>query len=34
MQQMSRRSLHFTDSVDIPGQVQPEYHESVHLEIE
>lgn len=26
--------LHFTDSVNIPGLVEPVYHESVHLEVE
>ncbi len=26
--------LHFTDAVEIPGLVEPEFHESVHLEIE
>lgn len=28
------QDLHFTDSVSIPGLVEPVYHESVHLEIE
>ena len=28
------RDLHFTDAVDIPGLVEPEYHESVRLEVE
>ena len=27
------RDLHFTDAVDIPGLVEPVFHESVHLEI-
>ena len=26
--------LYFTDAVDIPGLVEPEFHEAVHLEIE
>ena len=26
--------LYFTDAVDIPGLVEPAYHESVHLEVE
>jgi len=26
--------VHFTDAVDIPGLVEPEFHESVHIEIE
>ena len=26
--------LHFTDAVEIPGLVEPEFHESVHIEIE
>lgn len=26
--------IHFTDAVDIPGLVEPVFHESVHLEIE
>ena len=26
--------VHFTDAVDIPGLVEPRFHESVHLEIE
>lgn len=26
--------LHFTDAVDIPGLVEPVFHESVHMEIE
>lgn len=26
--------LHFTDAVDIPGLVEPVFHESVHIEIE
>lgn len=26
--------LYFTDAVDIPGLVEPEFHESVHIEIE
>ena len=26
--------LHFTDAVNIPGLVEPVYHESVHLEVE
>lgn len=26
--------LHFTDAVDIPGLVEPVFHESVHLEVE
>lgn len=25
--------LHFTDAVDIPGLVEPQFHESVHLEV-
>ena len=28
------QDLHFTDAVNIPGLVEPEYHESVHLEVE
>jgi len=28
------QDLHFTDAVNIPGLVEPEYHESVHIEIE
>ena len=28
------QELYFTDSVSIPGLVEPEYHKSVHLEIE
>ena len=27
------RDVHFTDAVDIPGLVEPVFHESVHLEI-
>ena len=26
--------IHFTDAVDIPGLVNPVFHESVHIEIE
>lgn len=26
--------VHFTDAVEIPGLVEPEFHESVHIEIE
>lgn len=26
--------VHFTDAVDIPGLVEPKFHESVHIEIE
>jgi len=26
--------VHFTDAVDIPGLVEPKFHESVHLEVE
>jgi len=26
--------VHFTDAVDIPGLVEPQFHESVHLEVE
>ena len=26
--------VYFTDAVEIPGLVEPEFHESVHLEIE
>ena len=26
--------VQFTDAVDIPGLVEPEFHESVHMEIE
>ncbi|WP_295764337.1 ComEC/Rec2 family competence protein [uncultured Oscillibacter sp.] len=26
--------LYFTDAVDIPGLVEPEFHESVHIEVE
>ena len=26
--------VYFTDAVDIPGLVEPSYHESVHLEVE
>ena len=28
------QELYFTDAVDIPGLVEPEFHESVHIEIE
>ena len=28
------QDLHFTDAVDIPGLVEPVYHESVHLTVE
>ena len=28
------REVYFTDAVDIPGLVEPEYHESVHIEVE
>lgn len=28
------QELHFTDAVDIPGLVEPEFHESVHIEVE
>lgn len=28
------REVYFTDAVDIPGLVEPVYHESVHLEVE
>ena len=28
------REVHFTDAVDIPGLVEPVYHESVHIEVE
>lgn len=28
------KDLHFTDAVNIPGLVEPTYHESVHLEVE
>ena len=28
------QDLHFTDAVNLPGLVEPEYHESVHLEVE
>lgn len=28
------KDLHFTDAVDIPGLVEPVFHESVHMEVE
>lgn len=28
------QEVYFTDAVDIPGLVEPVYHESVHLEVE
>ena len=27
-------NLYFTDAVEIPGLVEPQFHKSVHLEVE
>ena len=28
------KNLYFTDAVELPGLVEPQFHETVHLEIE